>query len=683
LAHIGVLQWLEEHRVPVDYVAGTSMGALVGGLHATGHDAAEMHKFFCAIDWDSTLAPTPLFGRLSFRRRQDVRANPTPLELGLRRGFQMPVAISAGHGVGLVISRFAAPYANLVSFDELPAPLRVVAVDLNSGRQEVFDHGDLFTALRASMALPAIFAPVQENGKLLVDGGALNNLPVDAVEPFHPAKIIAVAFDKPAPEDAPKSLLAVADRAIDVIMAENERRNRARADVLLTPAVARLGAAAYQEFEEFARLGYAAAEAQRDALLPLALDETAWRAYRAAWRARRRPAAIRPAFVSISGEVEPRRRAALTEALLRPGALRDVKDIEKEMDAIAGAGRYDTARYRYIERSGQSGVEVLLHEKEYGPPFLQLGFVIDGNQADGLRFGAGGRITLLDFVLPASETRLDFSVGVENRLAGELYQRLGASRWFVAPRIAYQRQNLPFYDGSKRLFEFYRESATGGLDLGYAIGGAQEIRAGYQVGHLRTTVATGPDTGASLSGRWSGLTLLWQLEGQDNAVLPRRGWRAHARGEWVTGYPGMERRFGAADARVCHAHSLPGRHFLLWNAGAGTTARDQPLGAYYDLGGIFQLGALARGQLAGSRYFYHGAYLLRSITDDRKSLLNRMYLTAGWEAGNAWRPGSKAKPFNNGVAGFIGQTPVGLLFFGAAYGERGEGKVLFRLGKTF
>ncbi|MEK7751682.1 MAG: patatin-like phospholipase family protein, partial [Acidobacteriota bacterium] len=143
LAHVGVIRWLEEHRIPVDYVAGTSMGGLVASLYATGQDARQMTEFVDAIDWPELLRINTPFKDLSFRRKEDRRQFPTALELGLRGGFKLPMGLSPGHGVGLVISRVAAPYAELKSFDDLPIPFRCVATDLVKGREVVFSRGPL------------------------------------------------------------------------------------------------------------------------------------------------------------------------------------------------------------------------------------------------------------------------------------------------------------------------------------------------------------------------------------------------------------------------------------------------------------------------------------------------------------------------------------------------------------
>jgi NTE family protein len=171
MAHIGTLQWLEDHHIPIDYIAGTSMGGLVGGLYATGHSPAEIERIVKDIDWDTVLSGNTSYRDLAFRRKEDLRSFPNGLELGLKEGLQLPGGLISGQAVRLVIDRYVLPYSDGRSFDTLPVPFRCVATDLVSGKQVVFQNGSLANALRATMSIPGAFSPVKEDGKILADGG--------------------------------------------------------------------------------------------------------------------------------------------------------------------------------------------------------------------------------------------------------------------------------------------------------------------------------------------------------------------------------------------------------------------------------------------------------------------------------------------------------------------------------
>src|SRR5215470_17211592 len=182
LAHIGVIQYLEEHRIPVSYIAGTSMGGLVGGVYATGRDAAEVRELVKSINWDEVISGQTAYDDLSFRRKQDAREYPSGLEFGLRKGVQFPSGFNSGQQVDLILDRVALPYSQLQSFDDLPIPFACVATDLVTKSEHVFRSGPLDLALRSTMSLPGIFSPVRHEGHIYVDGGLLNNFPVTAVK---------------------------------------------------------------------------------------------------------------------------------------------------------------------------------------------------------------------------------------------------------------------------------------------------------------------------------------------------------------------------------------------------------------------------------------------------------------------------------------------------------------------
>src|ERR1700678_1488920 len=192
LAHIGVLQWLYQHHVPVDLVAGTSMGGLVGGFYATGHSPDEIQQLIQNVNWDQALSGQLPFRDLSYRRKEDAVEFPTRIEFGLRNGVQLPAGFNAGQEVTFILDRVTLAYSEVKSFNDLPTPFACVATELNTGRQHVFHDGSLSLALRATMSLPGIFTPVHSGKILYADGGLLNNMPVDVAQSMDAQLTIAV-----------------------------------------------------------------------------------------------------------------------------------------------------------------------------------------------------------------------------------------------------------------------------------------------------------------------------------------------------------------------------------------------------------------------------------------------------------------------------------------------------------
>jgi len=685
LAHVGVIQWFEENHIPIDYVAGTSMGALVGGLYATGHNSPEMSAFLKDVDWVAALASSPPFKQLMFRRKEDKVRYTTSLVLGFGHGIKLPSGLSPGQGVGLVISRFAAPYGNMASFNDLPTPFRCVATNLVTSKPVVFEKGDLYDALRATMSLPALFSPVRVGDEVLVDGALVDNLPVDVVKKMGADLVIAVELNQPSEPASYATLFGVSARSISVMISQNEFRNLGLADMVLMPDLVGLNASDYSKYEEFVKVGYQAAEQKRTLLEKLRVSDAEWQAYLEERQRRTRSDTISPEFIEVTGAKLPPRRAATLAAALESheGKPIDRKKLEDEMTRLTGLGRYDTAQYTFVERNGKEGLDVNLQDKSYAPPYLNLGLLIDGTKSLGLRFGVQTRLTFMDLGGPASELRVDLSIGQYNHAEMEYYYRIKGGKWFVATRAYYTQELLPFYIEDLRLLEFQYRTAGGGMDFGYAAGRFQEFRAGYEMYHVSTNTLAGIGVLEGLSGPAAAARLRWSYNKQDEAVLPRKGWAGVVEGKWYTRYPSVGYGFPYATAQVDYAHPLTDKLHVMWLGRGGVTANQESTSILFQLGGLAQLSALSRYQLLGSRYYYSGAYGLWRLNREGGSLLGRFYAVGGWEIGSAWSQFTSSTPFNDALFGFTGATPIGPIFFGGSVGQRGEAAVLFRLGRVF
>src|SRR5579864_6816976 len=230
LAEIGVIQWLEENHIPVDRIAGTSMGSIIGAMYATGMSPAEIQKFAEKIDWDQAFRPEPVYAQLSYRRKQDRRDFLIATPLGLKHGLSGPNGFNSGQGVGLLLDRIAFPESGAASFDDLPIPFRCVATDMLSGEGLVLRDGPLAQAVRASMAIPGVFTPVEISGRVLADGGMVQNIPVETVLAMNADAVIAVELQlAPADRTQLQTLTGVLSRALDVMITQNERRSLALA----------------------------------------------------------------------------------------------------------------------------------------------------------------------------------------------------------------------------------------------------------------------------------------------------------------------------------------------------------------------------------------------------------------------------------------------------------------------
>lgn len=685
LSHLGVLRWFADHRIPIDYIAGTSMGGLVAGLYATGRSPQEIEEFVSGLDWRVALDPKLPYQDLSLRRKQDEREYPTQIEFGIKnRSVRLPGGVTTGHGVGLILSRFTAPWEDLGSFDDMPTPFRAVATDLKKGEEVVFDKGPLFDAMRATMSMPALFPPVEWQGRLLVDGGLVNNIPVDLVRKMGADIVIAVALDVPEDASGYTSLLGVARQSMNVLIVLNERRSLAHADLILMPDLKGFDSTSYLAWKTLSERGYEAAARKEAFLARLAATPEEYDAY-AAKRARaKRPQQISPAFVEVKSGLPARIQDSLQKSLStdEPRPL-DQKELEKELNNIVGFGRVESARYAFVGKGEEEGLRVTTSEKNYGPPFIRISAALDGAPHRGLQMGIGGRISFLDFSGPLSEWRTDFRLGIEDSFSSELYHRLAATRWFVAPSLFGDSLRIPFYQGRSQLYEVAKRDFGGAFDIGYAFNSTDELRVGTSQSEQRYSQTLGPRVSGPLSGLRSEVYIKGVHEGQDNPVIPTSGWLAEYSARWVVSSPDSPRQYPMFESELAWAHRLNSRYHIITRAAGGTTVGDAPLGFTFFLGGPTRMAAMNRLQIFGNHYYYASTHLLRSLNNESLALFGRFYAMASYEAGNAWSRTGVPLPRHSASLGLAGSTSIGVVYFGAAMGDRGDRQIFFLLGRFF
>ncbi|MEO8126109.1 MAG: patatin-like phospholipase family protein, partial [Bryobacteraceae bacterium] len=570
LAHVGVIQWLEEHRIPISYIGGTSMGALVGGIYASGYDSAELKKLVQQIDWNGAFRRSAPFYDLAYRRKEDRRSFPNSLEFGLKNGFSLPSGLSPGQEVGLILSHFAAPYGDMESFDNLPTPFRCVAMDLLQGKQVVFSKGSLVSALRASMSLPALFTPFETENMLLVDGATLNNLPVDIVKAMGPSIVIAVPLiDKPVDKTKIRSLLAVAGRTLAVMIDDNAKRNMALADLLIAPDLTGLESTDFFKFEEFEKRGYEAAEKKKQFLMTLAVSEEEYGKYVAERQRKRRSIQITPTFVAVEGITGPakdRIQNSLESSLAdRP---LDQAEVDKALTTITGYGPYQSASYTFARHGEEAGLAVRVREKPYGPPFVNTGINIEGADTSNIRFGLGGRVTFMNTGLQNSEWRTDFTIGLNNSIQTEYYWRLKDTKWFLAPRALFSQRREDLYSGGQRTNEIKVRDAGFGGDLGYTAR-LSELRLGYAYDSINGKVATGGSLEGLSRAGFHAFRVRFAYDGQDSNVIARRGLRSVSDAKWNFSTGGAS-QYGVLESITSFSKSYGPRYVLLSNLAGGS-----------------------------------------------------------------------------------------------------------------
>ena len=347
LAHIGVIRWLEENHIPVHYVAGTSMGALVGGLYAAGNNPTELNQIVVESTGTRCSSDQIPFQDLSYRRKEDARDYPNTLQFGLEHGLRLPSGFNAGYQVSLILDRYMLPYSDIKSFDQLPIPFRCVAVDLVSKQKYVFSDGPVSQAMRASMSLPGFFSPVVDKKHIFVDGGLLDNLPVDVGREMGGELILAVHLQtKPTTADRNISSIGVLSDSIDVVIAANELQSMQKADLLVTVDVSDFTSTDYYAAQKLIAKGYEAAQQKANLLRAFSVDDVTWNRYITERNSRRRETIPTPEFVAVQGATPAASKVIQTDLSKLAGQPLDIDKLENGLTQIVGTGRFSKLNLR-------------------------------------------------------------------------------------------------------------------------------------------------------------------------------------------------------------------------------------------------------------------------------------------------------------------------------------------------
>jgi len=685
LAHVGVIRWLEENRIPVDVIAGTSMGALVGGIYASGESPDQIAALIRNIQWTEVLRGVTPYADLSFRRKEDRRDYPNAFEFGLKKGTAFPSGFNSGQQVGLILDRVGLPYSEMKSFDELPIPFRCVATDLVAGDSYVFDHGSLAEAMRSSMSLPAFFTPVRERGRVLVDGGLVNNLPVDVARQMGADIVIAVHLPLPRLDpNSPLSSVAVLQRSASVSIAVNELRSMENADILLKADVERFTMTDYKLYDQIEAEGYKAAQTKSALLSRLQVNEEEWQQIVAARKGKRRPVPV-PEFVEVTGAQGDVLKGLQHQLADLAGQPIDPQELDEKMMSVTGLGRFARAGYRDVVRDGQHGLEVEAEEKDYAPPTVHPALVIDGSDYKNVLFEVGARITFLDVGGFGSEWRNDFIAGSEYGLKTEYFHPFTShTGWFVAVHGIADSSPFFVYQRNKLLGDYRNRKMGGGLDLGYTFGRDAELRIGYESGYQKVNEDIGIPVVPAVHGRFGVTSLRYRLERFD-PVLPRQGTRLESTFKFYDTAPGTSDVVPTEELRLGLAKRTSQKSSVLFFASGGTSFSTRHTGfPPFSLGGPLRLGAYGTNELLTNQYFLLQPAFLYRVREISPLLKQNLYLLTMYEAGKAYgQPANASKVAQDATVGVLFQTLFGPMFFGGSIGDSQHRKFFFKVGRFF
>ena len=601
IAHVGVLRWLEEHHIPIDGVAGTSMGGLVGGAYAAGLSPDEIGRLLLDIDWDGMFGASD-FDFSNLRRKRDLRGYPSRLEFGLKKGIAPPPSFNNGQQVDLLLSRIAAGYHDLTTFDELPTPFRAVAVDITRAQVVVLRDGSLARAMRATMSTPMVFPPVQMNGAVLVDGGAMDNLPVDIARGMGVQKVIAInVTDLGRKSVLDYSMFGLVAETMDAMIRAHMARTLASADVAISLPLAGYQPLDWRKAADLIREGHAAAEAARDRLLPLAIDQPSWDRWREARAARRRRTLPSPIFVRVEGAGGSDTSRLQRRLSMHRDHPLDLDALDASVNELGGLDRYESLTWELERDGGHYGLVFTAHPKAYGPPFVFLGVNLENTTSNEFRFGLGARFLTFDTFGTGGELRADLSVGSDPAAGGSWYRPLGSSPLFVEPKVMLGEHTLNIVHEGRVDAAYRRWRATVGGDVGVNLGRLTEVRLGVRQGWTNASIREGDPGLPEIDGADTIVHAQGTYDAQDDSSVPSRGLHAEATLTQVRGWArcaghirdrSIERSHHpggsvlVVDAVVIERPSPTGvlqrwfRHVIQWTSTGDGTIRDWRTAAY-------------------------------------------------------------------------------------------------------
>jgi NTE family protein len=584
--------------------------------------------------------------------------------------------LNAGQQIEFLLDWIALPYYDLRDFDDLPTPFRCVATDIRQSEPFVLRSGSFARALRATMAIPAVFTPVALDERLLVDGGTLNNVPADVVKAMGADVVIAVnvgsSTDKPP---APSTLFSVLGQTLDSMMTSGTRAALKSADLIVVPDLRGLSGSDWRRVDDLVAQGYKAAEASASELLKYQVDDATYAEWTRARQARRRTAtpAVKTVVVEGIDPAEAQQWVALLEAA-HAGRPLVREELEMSLLRISGTDRYEVIAYTLRPAVDAAELVVRITPKSYGPPFLMPAIDLQNIDSNAFAMSIRFRLALYDTLVPNSEMRFDVGVGSNKAFAVELYKPLGHRGLFVAPRAYFVHSGLNGYADDELVSE-YRVKRTGaGIDIGYTTGLRTELRLGYDEADVRARLRIGLPLLPEANGSDRVASLRFEFDGQNSPLVPSRGLRLLSAFRYYFDTPEI---VDAENNTLLHARDVPQgevgaswfnrvgtRHRLFLSGGAGTSFGHEPGFNQFRLGGPFRLGGFNNDEIRGDNYLLGVVGLLREWFRLPDVLGANAYYGGWLEQGSAFDDWDTADYNASLSGGVLFETLIGPAFLG-------------------
>jgi NTE family protein len=699
MAHIGVLKVLEEMKVPIDCIAGTSMGAVVGGLYASGMTAAQIESTMRSVDWQEAFRDAPPRRDLGFRRKQDDRNFLVRLPLGLKHGqILLPKGFIQGQKLQETLRQLTLPFSNSTDFDLLPTPFRAVATDLLTGNAVLLDKGDLSIAMRASISAPGLFAPVETRGLVLVDGGLAENLPIDVARQMHADILIVSDVSFPLQSRAAlDSALSISNQMLAILVrkdADRQRATLAPSDILIEPILGTTSSTDFTSGAGTIAAGETAAHAMLVKLDSLRVADAAYHDYLAR-RASREPGLPPIKFVRVDEQSKRYEKTIMAEMQPLVGKPLNVDAVGERITELYGLGNFETLDYALVSKGEgseeESGLEVRARRKSWGPNYVRFGLNLEDDFQGNSRYNAAARFILTELDSLGAELVTDVQIGSDPKVAAEFYQPLNATRtWFVAPSVRVEARDLFIYDKDVEIAEYRDREAEADFDIGRTLGNWGEIRAGFHRANGSTRVRLGDPNLVQQQYNNGELFFKFSYDRLDNLHFPRDGQTFSFQWDANRTNLGGDTAYDKIQADWLMARSAGRNTVLLWtSAGSVVGGHINPLVVpdLFSLGGFFNLSGLAPTSLFGPNYAIARAIYFRKIGRGGEGFFEfPAYIGMSLEAGNTWETRSAMNfgSTHKDASLFLAfDTYLGPVYLGSGYDTAGHSAYYLFLGRTF
>jgi NTE family protein len=687
-AHVGVIKVLEELGVPIDYIAGTSMGALIGASYASGTSIKELEDRLAAANWDDLFTDTSPRADRSFLRKEDDQARLLKLEVGVKPdGLRLPAGAISGQKLDLLFTQITRNSPNPIAFDKLPIPFRAVATDAETGRMVVFDNGRLPDVMRASMSVPGAITPYSIGDKIFLDGGLTRNLPVDIARQMGADVVIAVSLGTPLLKKSElQSFVGVSLQTINILTEQNVKASLDSlkpTDILITPPLETIGSTAFNSVVDAIAIGAAATREIAPRLQALALSKEAFAVHRAAQLALKgTPIEAFPRIDEV--RVVGLERASAEEVKrtmgVKPGETTNEVALNEGLSRVFGTGYFERVNYSLLNEGERRILTVSAREKQWGPDYLRFGLSLAADTVGEGRFNLLLRYQQTQFNRFGAEWRNELQIGRDRRLATRFFQPFGiGSIANVSAGVELSRRPIDIYEESRRVAQYDVSSRLFSADFGVDIGRNAIARLGFLRSNDDADVNIGSTALPSVSARQGGVKLRALYDDLDDASFPRAGRTASF--DYYASIKALSssRDYQKLDVNYSDHYSFGKHTFAIAARYARGFGDPLPVFDQFSLGGFLQLSGYRPGELLGDAVALGRVSYYRRWSDAPAAFGRNVYVGLSGEAGRVSNPGfttlSGAKT-RSSLGLFMGvDTPLGPFY--AGYGRAPDRASIF------